>query len=312
MLKQFTLVQSVPVLPPTFTAQSQFSLTRTPNTLTDGSLTLVTTHPMMSYELDLPALFLGFSNGLQKRKMAQETPSGLKTQITRLGRTPDGRGLAVMRTNGSETWTVLGKQTTRLTPSGHRSDEADLVVFDNGTLQLWVNDGYLVTQPVGGVYVTHTTSGQLSLRGNWLEPVTLFVPPLSTAFSLRRGDELWSLIGVAEDLSIVHVHVNLKPSPSLTLHSHSSLPLPKPMMILPVDPMAWSGTMNGIDETAEHDVILSVSTEGELSFWVTENRSKAADGWICTGKVTTQRIGIRMARCSSAKKTVLGELTTRT
>lgn len=163
----------------------------------------------------------------------------------------------------------------------------------------------------GGVYVTCASSGLLSLHGGWPEPITLSTPALNTLFSLRRGDGLWSLIGIAEDLTIIHVRVDLKPSPSMTLHSHTSLPLQQPpMMILPVDPMAWSGAGEGTLETegpALHDVLLSVSADGQLSFWVTEDPPKSSTGWKCTGTVTTNRSSIRMARCSSAKKTALGE-----
>ena len=37
-----------------------------------------------------------------------------------------------MRTDGSETWSVPQYRTTKLVPSGRRSDEVDLVVFESG------------------------------------------------------------------------------------------------------------------------------------------------------------------------------------
>ncbi len=96
-------------------------------------------------------------------------------------------------------------------------------------------------------------------------------------------------------------------------------------MILPVDPMAWVGQLgSGTRGTSlEHDVLLSVSDDGELAFWVpgddSGERTKAVDGhsanvlngagtsgWACTGKVRTGRKGVRIAGCSSAKKSVLG------
>ena len=52
----------------------------------------------------------------------------------------------------------------------------------------------------------------------------------------------------------------------------------------------------------ERDVLLSVGSDGELMFWVPEGKGS---GWRCTGSVRTGRKKIRMARCSSAKKTVL-------
>lgn len=52
----------------------------------------------------------------------------------------------------------------------------------------------------------------------------------------------------------------------------------------------------------ERDVLLSVGRDGELMFWVPEERRT---GWRCTGRVRTGRTSIRMVRCSSVKKTVL-------
>lgn len=75
-------------------------------------------------------------------------------------------------------------------------------------------------------------------------------------------------------------------------------------MIIPVDPMAWTGPYKST--LAEHDVLLSVAADGELAFWVPEDGSSAA--WRCTGTVKTGRRGLRRACCSSAKKTALGSL----
>ena len=55
----------------------------------------------------------------------------------------------------------------------------------------------------------------------------------------------------------------------------------------------------------EHDVLLSVSEDGELAFWVPEANGKT--GWRCTRKVRTYRTGFRKVRCSSAKKTALSK-----
>ena len=60
----------------------------------------------------------------------------------------------------------------------------------------------------------------------------------------------------------------------------------------------------------EHDVLLSVSEDGELAFWVPETNRKI--GWRCTGKVRTYRTGFRKVRCSSAKKTALSKLNIKT
>jgi len=64
--------------------------------------------------------------------------------------------------------------------------------------------------------------------------------------------------------------------------------------------MAWSES----NHYAEHDVLLSVSEEGELAFWTLDEEIETQ--WKCTGRVRTSREGITMAKCSSAKKSALG------
>jgi hypothetical protein len=92
-------------------------------------------------------------------------------------------------------------------------------------------------------------------------------------------------------------------TPSLSLISQTTLPLSSPpAFILPVDPMGWISSRGST--VMERDVLLSVGSDGKLMFWVPEGKRA---GWRCTGKVRTGRTNLRMARCSSAKKTVLSE-----
>lgn len=92
-------------------------------------------------------------------------------------------------------------------------------------------------------------------------------------------------------------------TPSISLISQTTLPLSSPpAFILPVDPMGWISSRGSA--VMERDVLLSIGSDGELMFWVPEERTV---GWRCTGKVRTGRTNLRMARCSSAKKTVLSE-----
>lgn len=117
-------------------------------------------------------------------------------------------------------------------------------------------------------------------------------------------DKHESIFGITLDFSVIELRTSDShlPSSTLTLHSQSCLPQLSPAcaikMILPVDPMAWGLS----SQWTQHDVLLSVSENGELDFWVPEE-----SGWRCTGKVKTGRAGIRKASCSSAKKTALSE-----
>ncbi|KAJ3560471.1 hypothetical protein NP233_g10818 [Leucocoprinus birnbaumii] len=136
-------------------------------------------------------------------------------------------------------------------------------------------------------------------------------------------------------------------------HSHSNTASNPIKKIIPVDPMAWGWSWdsyyysydtyndpirssplsprsrsriflgnvrnkrNGRGAWEEHDVLLSVSENGELGFWVpasvgaSKNGSAEVNGgdvkttWRCTGRVRTGRAGFNRARCSSAKKTAL-------
>lgn len=134
---------------------------------------------------------------------------------------------------------------------------------------------------------------------------------------------------------------------SLTLHSNSSLPSASPpRLVMPVDPMAWShgppqhrtsishphppplqtpkASNDAAPRLQAHDALVSVSEDGHLEFWipaiehnahvsssVTKSTSVADGtgrvGWTCTGGIRTGRTGIRLARCSSAKKTAIGQ-----
>lgn len=139
---------------------------------------------------------------------------------------------------------------------------------------------------------------------------TLAVPTLSSLFSLPPSQSHTLLIGITEDSSIVQIHIPLSLSTTCSpiLHSNTFLPLPAaPRFILPVDPMAWGSNVS----STQHDVLISISNEGELAFWIPEPESPSTPEsergkWRCTGSVHTGRKDIRMARCSSAKKTVLG------
>jgi len=124
--------------------------------------------------------------------------------------------------------------------------------------------------------------------------------------------------------------------PSLELTSVTRLPLgdheyPNLKFIVPVDPMGWTDLYHPGTRPlnqAQADALLSVNQDGELAFWAPDDqpspsssrpdsRSKAKEEvypipkpnqsfWKRTGTVRTGRKGLRIAACSSTKKTVLG------
>ena len=182
----------------------------------------------------------------------------------------------------------------------------------------------------GHNFATYTSSSN-TLVLHTTPPASLFVPPLALLFALSapHARRVRTLVGVTTSQTILFISAALSgPTPSLTLLSETPLPVTSPpKMILPVDPMAWVGQLGSEEHggSEEHDVLLSVSEDGELAFWVpddalttlidavNEDTPRPANGhakhpatWKCTGKVRTGRKGLTMARCSSAKKSVLG------
>lgn len=135
--------------------------------------------------------------------------------------------------------------------------------------------------------------------------LNLPLPPISSLFSLppRSAAPYECIYAVTTDPipSICHIHAVSGETPSLTLISQTALPLSSPsVFILPVDPMGGVSSLG--PAVMERDVLLSVDSDGELKFWIPEEKRI---GWRCTGRVRTGRKNLRMARCSSAKKTVL-------
>ncbi|ODO01962.1 WD-repeat protein [Cryptococcus wingfieldii CBS 7118] len=133
--------------------------------------------------------------------------------------------------------------------------------------------------------------------------------------------------------------------PTVSLLSHYRLPLDRAHgqnMVLPVDPMGWhQNVIDWATNTPLQDMILSISADGDLEFWtpklgqhlVGEKANEEEQGgmthpdracevngghshskgegrgedepWVRTGVVKTGRKNVKMARCSSRKKTVL-------
>lgn len=158
---------------------------------------------------------------------------------------------------------------------------------------------YLYSAPGNLVATYSLETSKLTLHSN--PPSILSLPRISDLFSCPSKSEHESIIGVTEEKSILHIHITSSPNLGLVLHCNQTLPLAEtPKLILPVDPMAWSRTRT----LEEEDNFLSISADGELCFWVLEH-GKSCE-WRRTSKVRTGRGNFIKARCSSAKKSVLG------
>ncbi|KAG8219687.1 RAVE protein 1 C terminal-domain-containing protein [Butyriboletus roseoflavus] len=246
-----------------------------------GSLTLVTSPPLRTHNISATTLLNGRADSLQLVAAGPERMPLEESKILRFVRTPAGRGVAVVRADGGETWmeTEGGHNLARL-DSWPSADQ--VVVLDGGKLvATYSSDNAMLT--------LHSTP-----------PSTLRLPRVSHLFSTPSRGEHESIVALTEDKFIFHIHVSGSPHPTLMLHSHNRLPLSQaPKRLIAVDPMAWSKTST----LEEHDNLLSVSDDGELCFWTLEHGKKTE--WRCTGRVRTGRSGFGMVSCSSAKKSVL-------
>ncbi|KAG1784113.1 RAVE protein 1 C terminal-domain-containing protein [Suillus placidus] len=245
------------------------------------SLTMVTSTPLTTFEVSPLAFFDGQSAGLHFNAKGLDRLPHEESKIRRLVRTPAGRGVAVVRADGGEVWRVIegGSQLAR----GRRWSNADqVVVLDGGKLLA-------------------TYSSETSVLTLHSKPIsTLTVPSITDLFSAPSKTVHERIVGLTSDSSIVYIYIDSHPNPTLRLHSQNNLPLAQPpKLIIPVDPMSWSRDSS----LEEHDTLLSISDDGELSFWIAEEGTSS--GWRCTGKVKTGRKNFALASCSSAKKSVL-------
>ncbi|KAI0271408.1 WD repeat-containing protein [Gloeopeniophorella convolvens] len=278
LLKQFTLLQNVPIAVP----HAPTHVYAVPGS-TKSTLTLVSTTPLSVHALEPLSFFDSQPNGLVLRSRVLDYPFLDQSHIRRFVRTPDGAGLAVVRETGGEAW-ILRDFGTGLQRAGQWST-ADHVVVLNGGLS------FATFSNATNILTLHSSP-----------EVTLSLSSASSLFSLppRKVGLYECIYAITEDPTpvICHIHAISGSSPSLSLVSQTTLPLSSPaVFIIPVDPMGWTSSRD-----VEHDVLLSVSEEGELAFWVPDENGK---GWRRTGRVRTGKTNISMARCSSAKKTVL-------
>ncbi|KAF8273891.1 WD repeat-containing protein [Lactarius quietus] len=281
LLKQFTVLQNV-----TFSSFRAPSYLRVVPGPTKQTLALVSTAPLSVHMLEPLTFFDSRSDGLTLLGRVHDYMTDGEPRIKHFVRTPDGTGLAVVRETGGDAW-IVRDHGTSLQRAGKWTTADNVVVLNGGrSFATFSNATCLLT--------LHATP-----------ELTLSLPPISSLFSLpsRNTAPYECIYAITADLAptICHIHAVSGGLPSLSMVSQTALPVRSPVaFILPVDPMGWISSR----DTAgmERDVLLSVGRDGELMFWVPDGNGT---GWRRTGRVRTDRTSIRMARCSSAKKTVL-------
>ncbi|KIY70161.1 hypothetical protein CYLTODRAFT_348194 [Cylindrobasidium torrendii FP15055 ss-10] len=276
LIKQFTLQHYPPATFPNL--PSYLYLLPKPNS---SNALLISTAPLLSYEVDLTKFFDARAEGLRQLARGPVRMDDDDAEITAFTRTPEGKGLVISRSNGVQQVWRLGNAGLEFVAR----TEKQAVVLDEGRS-----------------YDLYDPNAQALLHNSEDDRRTQ-LPKIEAFYTLpsRTGRDF--IIAVTATMDIVLV----RPGQKARI---SKLPIEDIVAVLPVDPMAWGLSHHWV----AHDVLLSVSREGVLAFWIPEDAEGAASQeegsdegvvWTCTGTVKTGKTGIKKARCSSAKKTAL-------
>ncbi|KDQ14428.1 hypothetical protein BOTBODRAFT_159267, partial [Botryobasidium botryosum FD-172 SS1] len=328
LLKPFTILQSPPKLlpsPPTLLLPA----------LSTSIPSIVTWPPISAYRLSPLLFFDAQADGLSLLAQGQRSFPRSDIDILKFVRNPSGSAVGVLRAGGGGEVYALRKN-NKLVFIGRWEDTAgEAAVFDKGkSLVIYSQQSHtLVAYHFPNEPMPEYSPTPISAT---LQFPTALTPPISF-FTLSPKEDYTELI-VISPAALHLVRFTRKPAPELVLlatsvlEPKSKMPGPEPAriaLVLPVDPMAWASSPKTLSlRRRQHDVLVSISEEGELAFWEfsvglgsiknSEGERYSAGGggnegkgtgvdvtWRCTGKIRTGRRNIAMARCSSAKKTVL-------
>lgn len=218
------------------------------------------------------------------------------SKVLRFVRTPEGRGLAIVREDSIEAWHFHSQD----------MDIKRVGKFPKSSLVAVLDYGKRIA-----LYTEFDDTSTLTLHQPvpYSSPISISVPLLTSLFCLPSSENPNRLIGISTSSSIIQIQVSPLGSSTLSMSilPESYLPSHKEIhFVTPIDPMAWN-FMNKQEKDIKHDVLLSIADDGELSFWSLDEDDRHFS-WRCTGKVRSKQAGYRMAKCSSAKKSALGLL----
>ncbi|KAH7334362.1 RAVE protein 1 C terminal-domain-containing protein [Rhizoctonia solani] len=250
---------------------------------------IVTTPRPQSYTVSPLSFFDAQANGVQTSSVEQAGRGSLGP-IKRFIRTASGLALGVCyEDGGGEVWKRHpDKGIVRMGrwPSGHVS-----VVFSEGRAVA----SYSKSSQKLTIYCLPSDSIK-----------TIDVSAIESLIVLKDSGGQASILAITPNRSIIQLHCTLPSArSSARLNILGPTPFPStssknnPALILPVDPMGWSFTPDTAQDA--HDSLLSISHSGVLAFWTITGDG----GWRATGQVHTQRKNIKLAKCSTAKKSAL-------
>ncbi|KEP50346.1 RAVE protein 1 carboxy-terminal protein [Rhizoctonia solani 123E] len=254
-----------------------------------SSAFFVTIPPLQSYSVSPLSFFDAQVNGVQVSSVEQ-AGCGSLGPIKSFVRTASGLAFGICYKNGGgEVWrrhpdrgiVRMGRWS-----SGHIS-----VVFNEGRAVASYNKS---TQKL---VIFHLPSDSTS---------SVDLPDIDSLIVLKDWDVRASILAVTPHRSVIQIHCTW-PADHIPMRLNTLGPTPfpsssskdNPALILPVDPMGWSFTPDLVQGV--HDSLLTISHSGVLAFW-----TLTGDGeWRATGRVHTQRASIKLAKCSTAKKSAL-------
>ncbi|KAL5639258.1 hypothetical protein ACGC1H_006687 [Rhizoctonia solani] len=255
-----------------------------------SSSTFVVTIPrLQSYSVSPLSFFDAQVDGVQVSSVEQAGRGSLGP-IKSFVRTASGLAFGVCYKNGGgEVWRRHPKK--GIVRMGRWSLGHISVVFNEGRAVASYNKS---TQKL---VIYHFPSDSIS---------SVDAPDIDSLIVLKDWDVQTSILAVTPNRSVIQIHCTLPAGHTpMRLNTLGPTPFPSsssknnPALILPVDPMGWSFTPDLVQEA--HDSLLTISHSGVLAFW-----TLTGDGeWRATGQVHTQRVSIKLAKCSTAKKSAL-------
>ncbi|CAE6472515.1 unnamed protein product [Rhizoctonia solani] len=255
-----------------------------------SSSAFIITAPRLHSYIVSPLSFFDAQVGGVRRLSVDEAGRGSIEKIQRFVRTASGLALgACYESGGGEVW--------RRHP-------------DKGIVRIgrWASGNIAVVLSEGRAVISYTKTSRTLTLYHLLSDSTIDynVPDIDSLIVLKDSGTQASILAITTHRSVIQIR-SILPSDHLPMKLNVLGPTPFPgptskeipALILPVDPMGWSFTLDTLQ--AAHDSLLSISHSGVLEFW-----TLSGDGeWRATGQVHTERTSIKLAKCSTAKKSAL-------
>ncbi len=270
------------------------------------------------------------------------TSLNLDQPISYLARTPNGRGLLAVGTNGQNTVWTIGtraegtKAMGRLTGRGQWSmgsekegNVAASAIFAGGRGLVRATDDRITLHHVNSDGTVTSGIDLPSFHAGDNIQVIIATSDVDDGVTARDTRTQQTYIIAACMDAVVYVWL-VEGAGTSVIGPEGYIPTARlmsryalggassalPALVLPVDPMGWhTSTVEWEDHAALQDMVLTISQSGDLEFWMPKTQNDESSGgaphlgesWARTGLVHSGKSSVVLARCSARKKTALGE-----